>query len=89
VSDRRRVSADCALKCVDCGNANPAHGLQSRAVSRLTRSPWVVSEVRLAARRLYRQPSFTLAAVGALTLGIAAATSIFAAVQAALLQPLG
>lgn len=45
-------------------------------------------QLRVALRSLWRQPSFLAAAVGALALGIAAPTALFAVVQAALLRPL-
>jgi len=41
-----------------------------------------------AVRTLRRQPSFTLAAAGTLALGIAATTTLFTMVNAALLRPL-
>jgi putative ABC transport system permease protein len=44
--------------------------------------------IRAAARSLFRQPSFTLAAAGTLAIGIAAATTLFTTVNAALLRPL-
>lgn len=47
-----------------------------------------VNALRLAVRTLLRQPSFTMAAVGTLALGIAASTAVFSTVNAALLQPL-
>ena len=47
-----------------------------------------MGELKLAVRSLLRQPSFTMAAVGTLALGIAAATAVFSTVNAALLQPL-
>src|SRR5262245_33440891 len=45
-------------------------------------------QVRAALRSLLRQPSFLATAVGALALGIAAPTALFAVVQATLLRPL-
>jgi hypothetical protein len=45
-------------------------------------------QLKLAARALWRQPLFLTAAVGALALGIAAPTALFAVVQATLLRPL-
>ena len=44
--------------------------------------------IRAALRSLFRQPSFTLAAAGILAIGIAAATTLFTTVNAALLRPL-
>jgi putative ABC transport system permease protein len=44
--------------------------------------------IRAAARSLLRQPSFTLAAAGTLAIGIAATTTLFTTVNAALLRPL-
>jgi putative ABC transport system permease protein len=46
-----------------------------------------VSEIRQAARSLLRNPSFTVAAIAALTLGIATNTAIFSVVDAVLLKP--
>ena len=46
-----------------------------------------ISSLRLAVRRLSRQPAFTLAAVVTLALGIGANLSVFAYVQALLLDP--
>jgi putative ABC transport system permease protein len=45
-------------------------------------------EVRVASRRLMRQPWFAAAAIGTLALGIAAPTALFAVVDATLLRPL-
>src|SRR5687767_3162282 len=45
-------------------------------------------QLRVALRSLWQQPSFLATAVGALALGIAAPTALFAVVQAALLRPL-
>lgn len=47
-----------------------------------------MGELKLAVRSLLRQPSFTIAAVGTLALGIAASTAVFSTVNAALVQPL-
>jgi putative ABC transport system permease protein len=48
----------------------------------------VVREMRLAARRLFREPTFTLVVVSTLALGIGAATTIFSVVHGVLIQPL-
>ena len=45
-------------------------------------------ELRLAARRLVREPTFTLVVVATLAIGIGAATTIFSVVHGVLLQPL-
>jgi len=45
-------------------------------------------QLKAALRSLLRQPSFLATAVGALALGIAAPTALFAVVQATLLRPL-
>jgi putative ABC transport system permease protein len=45
-------------------------------------------QIAIALRRLRREPAFAAAAVGVLTLGIAAPTALFAVVQATLLRPL-
>jgi putative ABC transport system permease protein len=45
-------------------------------------------EMRLAARRLVREPTFTFVVVSTLALGIGAATTIFSVVHGILLQPL-
>ncbi len=44
--------------------------------------------LRIALRGLARQPSFTFAAAGTLAVGVAAATTLFATVNEALLRPL-
>lgn len=48
----------------------------------------MIRDFELAVRSLLRQPSFTLAAVATLALGIAGSTAVFSTVNAALLQPL-
>ena len=45
-------------------------------------------QLKVALRSLWQQPTFLAAAVGALALGIAAPTALFAVVQATLLKPL-
>jgi putative ABC transport system permease protein len=47
-----------------------------------------VREMRLAARRLVREPTFTVVVVSTLAIGIGAATTIFSVVHGVLLQPL-
>lgn len=47
-----------------------------------------MGELKLAVRSLARRPSFTLAAIATLAIGIAASTAVFSAVNTALLRPL-
>ena len=48
----------------------------------------VITDLRLARRSLIRSPLFTLVAVGALSLGVGAVTTIFSALNAIVLRPL-
>jgi putative ABC transport system permease protein len=48
----------------------------------------LMRQLVLGLRRLWREPAFSAAAIGVLTLGIAAPTALFAVVQATLLRPL-
>lgn len=48
----------------------------------------LASEIRIAARSLFRRPGFTLTAVVTLALGIGAATAMFGALYGVLLRPL-
>src|SRR5690242_11977038 len=48
----------------------------------------LIQDLRFALRSLRRTPTFPLAAIGTLALGIAATTAIFSTVNAAVLRPL-
>src|SRR4051812_33953816 len=48
----------------------------------------MLQDIRLALRRMGRQPLFALSAIGTLALGIAATTSIYSVVYGVLLKPL-
>ena len=71
-----------------------ASWLRSHDHHRLRREAWVahmdtlLNDVRLAVRKLWQQPAFSLSVVLVLGLGIGAATAMFSAVDAALLRPL-
>ncbi len=63
----------------------------TRQASPRDRSPvfeTLMSDLRLARRSLTRSPLFTLVAVGALSLGVGAVTTIFSAMNAIVLRPL-
>ncbi len=49
----------------------------------------LIQDVRLACRRLRRNPSFSIAVVGTLALGIGATTAMYTVVDGVLLKPLG
>jgi len=48
----------------------------------------MLRDIRLALRRLMRRPLFAVSAIGTLTLGIAATTSIYSVIDGVLLKPL-
>jgi hypothetical protein len=50
--------------------------------------PRIVSAVRIAARRLWQVPGFTLTVLLTLALGIGATTAIFSLIEGILLRPL-
>ncbi|HUF27912.1 MAG TPA: ABC transporter permease, partial [Gemmatimonadaceae bacterium] len=66
--------------------AHDHHRLRREA--RVEHMETVIQDVRYAARRLWQQPAFSLSVVLVLALGIGATTSMFSAVDAALLRPL-
>ena len=77
-SCRSRISRRRAQRCP-----------RSRSASRVSIAAGAAGrELRLAARRLVREPTFTLVVVATLAIGIGAATTIFSVVHGVLLQPL-
>ena len=65
----------------------PAPTTRFHSPTRLLVADWK-RDLHHAIRRLARRPSFTLPAVATLTIGVGATTSIFSAINAALLRPL-
>lgn len=59
-----------------------------RRAERAERWLRIREDLRIGARRLLRQPAFTITAVGTLTLGVGAAAAVFSVVNATLLRPL-
>jgi putative ABC transport system permease protein len=93
--ERHQVHA--ALECRllrDQRNQKAENEDEGEAVQRTPfKSRWHLDDTsdrmfRAAIRSLLRQPSFTLAAAGTLAVGIAATTTLFTTVNAALLRPL-
>jgi hypothetical protein len=72
----------------DVSVSHPVRVEASRALRVSEAGKTFVREMRTAARRLVREPTFTVAVVCTLALGIGAATTVFSVVHAVLLQPL-
>lgn len=76
---------------VDLARRAPVEHLAAARAGTRSRGPGLQGtwqDMRHAARRLRRNPSFTVASVGALALGIAAAASVFSLVHGVVLSPL-
>jgi predicted permease len=59
-----------------------------RRMARVEHMETLLQDIRYGIRKLWQQPAFTLSVVGVFALGIGAATTMFTAVDAALLRPL-
>ena len=59
-----------------------------RRMARVEHMETLLQDIRYGVRKLWQQPAFTLSVVGVFALGIGAATTMFTAVDAALLRPL-
>jgi predicted permease len=71
------------------GSPTPARGLpDNRSSAREDRMKNLFSDLRYAARLLFRSPGFTIVAIGVLSIGIASGITIFSVVNAVLLRPL-
>ncbi len=86
---------ECLGIVVSGARARRERARQSRKVARTRRAPFFAGramdfcrEVRIASRSLWRRPWFSLPAILALALGVAAAVAIFSVFHAILLRPL-
>ena len=59
-----------------------------RRMARVEHMDTLLQDIRYGIRKLWQQPAFSLSVVGVFALGIGAATTMFTAVDAALLRPL-